>query len=248
MLVANTTRTPMVAAYAERSDGPFYCPECAGAVVLKKGKVVVHHFAHETGSSCTFGTGESEMHRRSKWDIFRSLESYGIECKLEHPIGSQRADVYAMIGGEPVAIEVQASALTADDIARRTVGYTASGLATIWVLTRSALPNNMAIFRPSEHARFLHRLGFGRVYYHWEGHFVVPVHFSPSYRWVESTDWGGGYYKRHKSLRRAYASGSISLLEFASRRRPTWQDVPSCMLWQDRLPRWWSTKESEVPA
>ena len=34
----------------EKSQGPFHCPECNGALILKKGRVREHHFAHEPPS------------------------------------------------------------------------------------------------------------------------------------------------------------------------------------------------------
>ena len=29
-----------------REDGPFFCPECDEEVILKKGSIVLPHFAH----------------------------------------------------------------------------------------------------------------------------------------------------------------------------------------------------------
>jgi len=36
-----------VAWKTEKSEGPFRCPGCAGEVILKKGKVKEHHYAHK---------------------------------------------------------------------------------------------------------------------------------------------------------------------------------------------------------
>ncbi|CAM9407905.1 unnamed protein product, partial [Sphacelaria rigidula] len=49
-----------------KSKGPFTCLECAGDLVLKRGKVNVYHFAHRQLSPTCSGGGESARHKAAK--------------------------------------------------------------------------------------------------------------------------------------------------------------------------------------
>ena len=116
-------------------DGPFCCPGCTGEVFIHKGRVRVHHFAHRKSQGCGEGVGESEEHRRCKEEIFVSLRAS--QCfsvvELEKYLGDVRADVYFedWCGGR-VAIEVQRSNLSVDEITHRTDVYRDLGIAVLW--------------------------------------------------------------------------------------------------------------------
>ena len=75
MLSATKTSTneKVYAWLINREDKPFSCPECGDEVILKKGIVKVHHFAHKPPTSCEFGQGESEKHRACKLEIYERL-------------------------------------------------------------------------------------------------------------------------------------------------------------------------------
>ncbi len=50
-----------------RGDGPFYCLGCRTQVYLKKGSIVVHHFAHFPHfTTCGYGPAEGELHKSIK--------------------------------------------------------------------------------------------------------------------------------------------------------------------------------------
>src|SRR5215469_18611756 len=38
-----------------KGDGPFTCPECKASVLLRKGEIKIHHFAHIPSTSCQYG-------------------------------------------------------------------------------------------------------------------------------------------------------------------------------------------------
>jgi competence protein CoiA len=108
----------------EKAHGPFRCPECGSRVVLHKGTVVIHHFAHKPPVSCRYGVGESEEHRLCKQAIHdRLLEYQNVAPRLEEKMGSVRPDVFFTCQGTPVAIEVQISHLTMREIVERTEEY-----------------------------------------------------------------------------------------------------------------------------
>ena len=45
-----------------RKDGPFRCTFCHSDMVLRKGEVKTHHFAHKKDSNCPYATGETMEH------------------------------------------------------------------------------------------------------------------------------------------------------------------------------------------
>ena len=94
------------------------------------GRKTVNHFAHANPIACKFATGESDEHRQCKMEIFRALQAMpGVRnVELERPIGMNRADLSAEIGGVPVAIEVQLSALSLEAIQERTIEYFREGV------------------------------------------------------------------------------------------------------------------------
>jgi competence protein CoiA len=53
-----------------KSNSPFVCPRCAAEVILKKGSVKTHHFAHWPPVLCEYGQGETEEHRKCKLAIY----------------------------------------------------------------------------------------------------------------------------------------------------------------------------------
>jgi competence protein CoiA len=115
-----------VTAYFEsKANGPFACLQCREEVILKSGRNRVNHFAHANPIVCKFAEGESETHRRCKMEIFQALQKTpGVrDVMLERPLGENRPDVSAFIGGVPVAIEVQISSLSLDTITQRTIDY-----------------------------------------------------------------------------------------------------------------------------
>lgn len=45
-----------------RKDGTFRCAFCHSDMVLRKGEVKTHHFAHKKYSNCPYATGETMEH------------------------------------------------------------------------------------------------------------------------------------------------------------------------------------------
>src|SRR5437764_7506559 len=113
-----STGEAITAYFATINHGPFVCPDCNEEVILKMGRQTVNHFAHANPIACKFAIGESDLHRRCKMEIFRALQTApGVRnIELERPIGMNRADVSAEIGGVRVAVEVQLSSLSLQTI------------------------------------------------------------------------------------------------------------------------------------
>lgn len=167
-----------------REQGPFFCPECEERVVVKKGSFITHHFAHLPSSECTYGVGESEEHRQAKYQIYEALRQHPGVTKLavERPLGEVRPDIsFCWEGRDYVAIEMQISAISPEEIARRTSIYTTKKIAVLW--TKPYQRENMSClipYRTSLLERYLHALYFGNVYYWVTGELLYPFHFEPS--------------------------------------------------------------------
>src|SRR5690349_17313359 len=96
----------IVTAYLEsKLNGPFRCIDCNEEVVLKTGRSRVNHFAHANPIACKFATGESDVHRSCKMEIFEALRNHPNVrgAALERALGKVRPDVSAYINGIPVA-------------------------------------------------------------------------------------------------------------------------------------------------
>ena len=184
MLSAFDTQKETVAAWeVTKQQGPFRCPECQEEVILKKGYVNSHHFAHYPESSCTYGTGESEYHRQTKYEIYEALRLHGngvSHLKVERHLGDVRPDVsFCWQGKYEVAIELQISPISPDEIIRRTCSYTAKRIWVLWITPYQRNLSGLTPYRTSVWERYLHTLYFGKRYYWLERETLLPVHFEP---------------------------------------------------------------------
>ena len=118
-----------------KPEGPFVCPKCSRELNLRKGQIKAHHFAHKPPVTCSYGRGESEAHRKAKWAIYDCLKKRAdvTECELEKSWGEVVSDVYVVIRGAPIALEVQISSLTIDEIMYRTKMYYEKDIAVLWL-------------------------------------------------------------------------------------------------------------------
>lgn len=109
--------------------------------MLKRGPVVVPHFAHRARERCVWSAGETATHLAAKDAVVKALTSRGLDAAVEVPVlsgaGDRRADILVRepASGASVAIEIQHSAIAIDAIAARTRAYAAAGVAVLWVPT-----------------------------------------------------------------------------------------------------------------
>lgn len=243
----------VVAKWSERSEGPFLCPGCRREVSLRKGNIKAHHFAHKPPIVCKRGVGESEQHLQIKLEIFEALqaESNVTDLELERDFGISVADVYAKISGIPVAIEIQRSTLSANEINSRTRNYHQLGVFVLWIALPSVALKSEK-YSPSAWEKWCHATYFGRVYYWEHGQNLTPVHFDqysisvPYSSWYEngSEQSAGGYDKRSKRWRTPRLGKPIRIsVDFRPSARPAWSGgtvvVPDCSVYVDRLLKWW---------
>ena len=72
MLVALSEGARITAAAAQRG-GEFRCPSCGKELILKKGQVVIHHFAHKPPIVCDWARGETLAHLEAKRIVHEAL-------------------------------------------------------------------------------------------------------------------------------------------------------------------------------
>ena len=261
MLVARDIKEHRREAWrTEKGQGPFACPACQGEVILRKGKVRQHHFAHHKTATCAYGKGESQTHMLVKRSIYEALEHHPActDLALERHLGAVRPDVSGRINGQRVVIEVQRSGISPDLIAHRMREYRKLDAAVVWVLTctRSDLA------RPSHWQRYLHAMYWGRLYIWMEGAVICSIHLNPAWKWVESSSYydsmgneinHGGYHRRSKREANPLSSEQLHLADdFQASSRKSWRsknmDIPASLLWMDDRPTRWSAARSSALA
>ncbi len=238
----------------EKTQGPFVCPSCLESLILKKGRLVVHHFAHVPPVNCEMACGETEAHHEAKLAVYDALkrrpdvDRVGVEHRMED--GSV-ADVFAVIRGVPVAVEVQRSKLTSETMIYRTSRYHAMGVAVLWVLL--GLPPIASRYSPSTHEKWCHAAYYGRVYYWRREDELWAVHFNPFMLQVPVSEFydkhgnyevHGGYDKFSKRYRTPLYGPIVRIGEnFVPRSRDSWRGgdlyVPPSHLYLDEAPVWW---------
>jgi competence protein CoiA len=224
----------ITAYFASERHGPFVCPICKDEVILKMGRKTVNHFAHANPIACKFATGESDEHRRCKLEIFRALQTMPGICnvELERPIGMNRADVSAEIGGVPVAIEVQLSSLSLETIQERTIEYFREGVYVLWLLQWTPALDSPR-YTPALWEKWIHALYFGQAYYWLGGSTVASYGFEPLFKTVQKRSWfspdgrkmtTGGYSQKLKRHRTAVRGDTLNIAaDFIPKQRYWWQ-------------------------
>ena len=239
-----------------RDDAPFHCPNCREDVVIKKGRIVTHHFAHAPPVTCSWGTGESPEHMRAKLEIFNALrtKSNVSLVEVEHELDDNRPDVYAVINGQRVAFEIQISRLDLADVARRTASYHSKNISVLWLaLYSSELHSDR--YSPKAWERWLHAAYFGRVYY-WRDPKVIPVHFSDYSTHVPTkTFWkdgwehtAGGYNRISKRWRTPELGAEVEIhRDFVSSVLKPFSggfvEAPLRTVFIDKQQIWWQPKQ-----
>lgn len=244
----------------EKSEAPFFCKACLQEVILKKGMVRAHHFAHKPPISCQYGSGESELHHKVKKSIFESLKSNQncSYCELEQKIPDIIPDIFAIINGVNVDIEIQRSNITVNDIRNKIISRTKQNLSSIWIIPsilqlKIFKDDNKKVANIPEWIKYLHTIYFGKIYvYSGQGSLVLPIHLSQFKRYIPENEfynqegeyiYAGGYSKPLKN-RRIINPAPQGLIDIGSNFRSKFRDpfkakVPQCLIWHDSLEQWW---------
>src|SRR5262249_25219750 len=142
MLVAKRASDNTHVIATEVTRGPEYrCPDpaCNQLVTIRKGPKRIDHFAHRPDASCAHGLGETQEHLLAKLLLRDGFRRRGLQADVERVVLSSESDRRADVliwkpdSDRRVAIEVQHSYLSVEDIERRTKAYIAASVPVIWI-------------------------------------------------------------------------------------------------------------------
>lgn len=235
----------VLASNESAANAPFSCPHCNDPVLLRIGNSRPSHFAHVNPLACLYAVNESDTHHSCKLEIFEALQREpGVQnVVMERPLGTVRPDVSAFIRNVPVAIEIQISSLSKDEIVRRTREYFRKGIHVLWLLLWTPELDEPK-YSPSNWERWIHAAYFGQVFYWTHGLSVTSYRFEPSLKTVPQRSWysadgqkytAGGYSRRSIRHRVAIRGRRLRLTsDFLPLRRQMWEGgdimVPDALL------------------
>lgn len=240
-----------------RQSGPLYvCPHCYEAVILKRGRIVIPHFAHKPTLSCYFGHPETRAHLAAKQAIYDCLvNSPNVSnVEMEHDFGISVADVFATLNGCQVAIEIQQSGLNVETLRQRTLNYATMNVYVLWA---ALWMGGAETYKPRAWERWLHAAYFGRVYYWINTEIFLPVHFGKVRQFVEYSNWhdqdgeaqeAGGYWKTLKRDFHWQPGRTLRLTkDFRAMQRSLFCggdiEIPECKLFADKTNKWWNNSQ-----
>ncbi|MDO4903351.1 MAG: competence protein CoiA family protein [Limosilactobacillus sp.] len=135
MLVAYENQQAVFAKDAQPNHD-YRCPACDSPVRLRRGRVMIAHFAHLPGAECAVSEGETSEHLLGKQQIFDWLRAHGYDPQMEVYLGEihQRPDLLFSDHGVLTAVEFQCSPLSLTRLRERNDGYRRMGIRFVWAL------------------------------------------------------------------------------------------------------------------
>ena len=229
MLSAYNHSGEVLATEVSPEDGPFSCPACQETLILKQGRKVIAHFAHYPEATCTYtNEGESDEHRLAKLEMYQALlQAPGVtDVRVERYLQDVRPDVSFMLNGQLVAVEIQLSQLSRDDIAWRTTAYARKDIAVLWtpLLLEEVCKEPYA---PKDWERYLHAMYYAKVYYFVQDLQLQPVTFE-GYLLARSRYAGE---QRSKRFVTTLPHSLVLITDLVPRWRKAWRDLPRAKLW-----------------
>ena len=244
-------------AWEADKNNNYLCPVCKSALLLRKGQIRVHHFAHKPPVNCIYGSGESEIHYRIKKELYEYLSKQPNckKCEIERNLGTVRPDISLYVNNIPIAIEIQKSSLDISIMQNRMQEYYKKKISVLWILPDKE-PNlilreneNQQVHRLKEWERYLHAMYYGRIYY-WQGNNTLKAykfkdfHIEKPLSEFYSEDEGevvveGGYTYKAKSLKIPYTNERILNIEKDFKRFEKSEFryknilVPECYIYKD---------------
>lgn len=256
---------------ALKVDGPFFCDTCLSEAVVRKCSEKVDHFAHKARQSKIIGKKDIELHNKCRDELLQEFikafpeGNWAKERTIRENFNDKgnkeiRPDLSGKIGNKGIAVEVQASAYTIDKIHNKTIEYQKLGISVLWIVPLKAELGDDP-FRPRLFEKYLHSLYFGKTYYYSPGgkSIIQTVHYSPTKRWIEETEWhnenaelmsAGGFFLTYRTLKKPNFGSSIDLIkDFAVKANAGFnpknakKSVPKSILYCDNLKPWWPKDE-----
>ncbi len=112
-----------------RTGDQFFCPICGGKMIIKKGEINAHHFAHKAILQCEDGWHYDMSEWHFNWQKKFPVETQEIVKK--HNGKTHRADI--LIERTKTVIEFQHSPLMPEEFEERNAFYRELGYKVIWL-------------------------------------------------------------------------------------------------------------------
>lgn len=227
MLVALNNGKRVFASQAIRTE-TYHCPYCNSLMIPHLGKKVVHHFKHKPGANCPY-LGESIEHMRAKEIVFNALTARGLSAELEAYVstlssfGNRIADILVTSPtGAKVAIELQRSNITEQEIHQRTSAYSEANISVLWIpfaspkLTKELIPTygycHLEQISPTPLMKWLEETQKTDTWlYEPKSETFWTYDLFEHMLYKEETDWGGGYTYPSKKWRDASFYGPTTI-------------------------------------
>jgi len=190
MLKATDETGNIYLSYEEKSRNKnihYFCCDCQQKVLFVDSRLKIKHFRHKTKSECD-PEPETQIHIQMKKYLAESLKAKpeNIEVNLKWA----KPDLFF----NGFAIEVQHSKISYETFITRTKNYTLNQIPVIWIFDKSFLGLSS---QPGKILRKAHELYYGRVYL-FSNDKIIPAHFNSMTRYIEPTNFGGGYFRYSK--------------------------------------------------
>lgn len=111
----------------------YYCPVCKAPLIIKRGTLIAHHFAHKTTVDCDpWYKGKMSIWHKSFQELF-PVEYQEIAIWNDDRTEYHIADIMLDIQGRPTVFEFQHSPLSHQEFIERTNYYLKCGFRLIWI-------------------------------------------------------------------------------------------------------------------
>ncbi|WP_426432590.1 competence protein CoiA [Staphylococcus xylosus] len=133
MFYAKDGNGVLITAHNANNNCDYKCPHCQNKVILKKGLMKTAHFAHIYKSSNFCNKGETYEHYMFKYELAQQLNKLDYYVVIE-PYIYQCYQYPDLIINNKIAIEIQFSNITIDNIKKRSNALASIGFDVIWII------------------------------------------------------------------------------------------------------------------
>ena len=132
MFIAYDQSNELVEAKNAMRKGHYFCYACGEPLILKRGKIILPHFAHQRGCICNDGWTHPKM---CNWHREMQALFNTTEVAMENKQTGERHIADAVY--KDIVFEFQHSQISSDEVAKRTRFYLSQGYRVAWVVDLS---------------------------------------------------------------------------------------------------------------
>jgi len=201
MLVAIYQNERVEASKADKKSSEYSCPVCKTDVILKKGSIVIPHFAHRPDANCMFGVGEGIEHLTTKLKMAEVFREAGKKVEIEYIYKLRDKCMISDLSliedsGTTCAIEIVDSHDNMDHIKEKASFYKKLNVPCLWLpIIRKKVRTyftGQGRYRPTAFESWLLERSYC-VRFVLPSDKIIVCRARTEYIDVPATDWGGGY-------------------------------------------------------